>query len=58
MEVYVREKNKKPKKKKKKKYALGPGIPHTGISERAGGENTIEIEPPHRNYSCRHFCRR
>lgn len=50
--------NLKTHKKKKSSYALGPRIPHTVISEGAGGENTIKIEPPHRNYSSRHFCRR
>lgn len=58
MEVYIREKILKPTKKKKSSYALGPGIPHTVISEGAGGENTIKTEPPHRNYSSRNFCRR
>lgn len=56
MEVYVREKIKK--LTKKNSYALGPGIPHTGISEEAAGENTIKIEPPQRNYPSSHFCRR
>lgn len=42
MEVYVRRKLRSTPKKPQSSYALGPGIPHTGISEEAGGENTIK----------------